>query len=71
MTDVDSQYFKLTKISDKNCRIIIDSGSCVNDVALNMVTKFGLKAVLHPQLYKVSWVNSTSIDVKKRCLVLI
>ena len=29
--------------------------------------EFGLKAI--PQLYKVSWVNFASIDVKKRCLV--
>ena len=32
-----------------------------------MVIKFGLKAVSHPQSYKVSWVNSVSIDVKERC----
>jgi len=34
-----------------------------------MITKFGLKIVPHPLSYKVSWVNSASIDVKDRCLV--
>ena len=50
---------------------IIDSRSCVNVVASNMVTKFELKIVLHPQPYRVSWVNSASIDIKEKCLVLI
>ena len=34
-----------------------------------MVIKVGLQVVPHPQSYKVSWVNSTSIDVKERYLV--
>jgi len=55
MTGVDPQNFKLNKISDKNCRIIIDSGSCINTVTSNMVPRFGLKVVLHPKPYKVSW----------------
>jgi len=38
----------------KKCQIIIDNGSCVNAVASNMATKFGLKVVPHPQPYKVS-----------------
>ena len=69
VTGIDSQYFKLTKISDKNCPVIIEIGSCVNIVASNMVIKFGLKVVFHPQPYKVSCVNSVFIDVKERCLV--
>ena len=54
----------LTKISDKNYRVIINSGSYVNVGASNMVTKFLLKVVPHPQPYKVPKVNSVSIDVK-------
>ena len=44
----------LTAISDKSCRVIIDSESCVNAVASNMVTKVLLKVVPYPQSYKVS-----------------
>jgi len=58
-----------TKIGGNNCWVIIDSGSCVNAVASGMVTKLGLKTVPHPHSYKVSWVNSVSIDVKDRCLI--
>ena len=68
-TGVDLQFFKLTKIGGKNSWVIIDSGSCVNAVASGIVTKLGLTTVLHPQPYKVSWVNSASIDVKDKCLV--
>jgi len=55
----------LTEIGGKNCLVIIDSGSCVNVVASGMVTKLRLEIVPHPQPYKMTWVNSASIDVKK------
>ena len=58
-----------TKIGAKNCRVIIDSGSCVNVVTSNMATKVGLKTVPHPQPYRLSCV--ASIDVKDMCLILI
>jgi len=35
------------------------------------VTEVELKVVPHPQLYKVSWVNSLSIDVKEKSVVSI
>ena len=66
-----SIFQTLTKIGGKNFRVIIDNGSCVNTVASGMLTKLGLKIVFHPQSYKVSWVNSASINVKERCLVSI
>jgi len=50
---------------------MIGSEGCVNVVTSNMVIKFGLNVVLYPQLYKVSWLNSASINVKERCLVSI
>ena len=37
-----------TKISDKNYRVIIDSGSCVNVVATNIMTKFGWRLLPIP-----------------------
>ena len=68
-TGVYLQFFKLTKIGGKNYRVIIDSESRVNAVASGIVIKLRLKIVLHHQLYKISWVNSVSIDVKEMCLV--
>ena len=59
------------KIGDKVCKIIIDSGSCVNAISTNAVKTLGLATVPHPQPYKVSWIDSTSIPIKSRCLVQI
>ena len=58
----------LTRISDKNCRVIIDSESCVNTVVSSMVTKVGLKVVPHPQLYKVLERTLCPLTLKKYIL---
>ena len=57
------------KIGDKSCKIRVDSGSCINAVSSKLVSMIGLKAVPHPYPYKVSWVNTMSIEVNERCLV--
>jgi len=59
------------KIDDKNYKIIVDSGSCINAVSSKLVSMIGLEAVPHPCPYKVSWVNTTSIEVNERFLVLV
>ncbi|XP_035551749.1 uncharacterized protein LOC118349905 [Juglans regia] len=57
------------KINDKGCKIIVDSGSCINAVSVATVSRLGLQPVPHPQPYSVSWVDTSSIAVKERCLV--
>ena len=57
------------KIGDKNYKIIVDSGSCINAMSSKLVSMIGLEAVPHLCSYKVSWVNTTSIEVNERCLV--
>ncbi|XP_035540116.1 uncharacterized protein LOC108983558 [Juglans regia] len=57
------------KINDKGCKIIVDSGSCINAVSVATVSRLRLKPVLHPQPYSVSWVDTSSIAIKERCLV--
>ena len=37
-----------TKIGDKNCKIIVDSESCINAVSSNLISKIVLKRVPHP-----------------------
>ena len=59
----------ITKIGGKSCKVIIDSGSCINAVSSKVITKFGLKAVPHPHPYIVTWINSSALEVKQRCLV--
>ena len=42
------------KLGDKVCKIIIDSGSCVNAIFINAIKTLGLPTVPHPNPYKVS-----------------
>jgi len=49
----------------------VDSGSCINAVASKLVTTLGMRPVKHPNPYKVTWIDVTSIDVQERCQILI
>ena len=60
-----------TKIDNKNCKVIVDSGSCINTVASKLITTLGMIPVKHPNPYKVTWIDATSIDVQERCQILI
>nr|ABD63103.1 gag-pol polyprotein, related [Asparagus officinalis] len=62
-------FHTFTKIGDKNYKVIVDSGSCINAVSSAMIAKLGLKVVSHPNPYKVSWINDTALNVQERCLV--
>ena len=55
-----------TKIDNKNCKVIVDSGSCINAVASKLVTTLGMRPMKHPNPYKVTWIDVTSIDVQER-----
>ncbi|XP_022867746.1 uncharacterized protein LOC111387423 [Olea europaea var. sylvestris] len=57
------------KINNKGCKVIVDSGSCINVVSKATISRLGLKPVPHPQPYSVSWVDTSSIAVKEHCLV--
>ncbi|XP_038989081.1 uncharacterized protein LOC120112937 [Phoenix dactylifera] len=54
---------------DKVCKIIIDSGSCINAVSTDTISKLGLTPVDHPSPYKVAWLDTSSIPVRYRCKV--
>ena len=58
-----------TKCGDKTCKVIIDSGSCINEVTFNVVSRLGLKLTPHPNPYKVFWVDTSSIAIKERYVV--
>jgi len=59
------------KVGGKVLKIIIDSGSCVNAISAKIVKSLGLTTVPHPSPYKVSWIDSTSIQIQVRCQILI
>ena len=42
-----------SKCGDKNCRVIIDSRSCINAVSSTLVSFLGLKLVSHLNPYRV------------------
>ena len=64
-----SIFQTLTKIGGKTCKVIVDSGSCINAVSSKVLEKVGLKAVPHPHPYNVSWIDTTTLEVKQCCLV--
>jgi len=51
--------------------VIVDSGSCINTVASKLITTLGMRPVKHPNPYKVTWIDATSIDVQERCQIFI
>ena len=55
-----------TKCGEKTCKVIIDSGSYIKAVSSNVVSRLGLKLITHPNPYKVSWVDTSSIAIKKK-----
>uniref|UniRef100_A0A2N9IC59 Reverse transcriptase n=1 Tax=Fagus sylvatica TaxID=28930 RepID=A0A2N9IC59_FAGSY len=62
-------FHTYVKCGSTNCKVIIDSGSCINAVSSSLVTRLGVKPIPHPNPYKVSWVDTSSIDIKERCLL--
>ncbi|XP_038975300.1 uncharacterized protein LOC103717641 [Phoenix dactylifera] len=60
-----------TYISNGNkvCKIIIDSGSCINAVSTDTISKLGLTPIDHPSPYKVAWLDTSSIPVRYRCKI--
>ncbi|GFZ09160.1 hypothetical protein Acr_20g0009680 [Actinidia rufa] len=62
-------FYTYIKCGEKDCKVIIDSGSCINAVSSSTVSRLGLKPAPHPSPYHVSWVDTSSISIKQRCLV--
>lgn len=53
-----------------NYKVIVDGGSCINAVSSVVLSKVGLKSVIHPHPSKVTWINSTILQVKDMIVVL-
>lgn len=56
-------FYTYAKFGENTYKLIIDSGSCTNAVSTSTLKKLGLTSKPHPCLYKVAWVNTTSIPV--------
>ncbi|XP_074293464.1 uncharacterized protein LOC141620513 [Silene latifolia] len=58
------------KVHGKTCNLIIDSGSCTNAVATELVDSFKLETRNHHKPYMLHWLNEKSgIKVKKQALL--
>jgi len=52
-----------------SCKIIVDSESYINVVSSTVIAKLGLNVIPHLHPYRVTWINSSALEVKQRCLV--
>ena len=62
-------FHTFTKIGYKSYKVIVDSESCINIISSRLCENLGLEIISHLYLFKVSWIDSTTLKVKRRCLV--
>jgi len=62
-------FHTFTKIENKSCKVIVDSENCINAISSKSLENLGLEVVPHPHPFKVSWIDSTTLEVKQQCLV--
>ncbi|XP_073153668.1 uncharacterized protein [Henckelia pumila] len=58
-------------VTEKVCSLIIDGGSCKNVSSCELVEKFGLPILKHPQPYRLQWFNyCAEVRVNKQVAAL-
>ncbi|XP_074288660.1 uncharacterized protein LOC141613814 [Silene latifolia] len=58
------------KVNSQICTLIIDSGSCTNVIAKDVVAKLKLPTKNHPKPYKLHWLDGNNgVMVKKQALI--
>ncbi|XP_074303710.1 uncharacterized protein LOC141638206 [Silene latifolia] len=58
------------KVNSRICTLIIDSGSCTNVIAKDVVAKLKLPTKNHPKPYKLHWLDGNNgVMVKKQALI--
>jgi hypothetical protein len=69
-TQRNNMFWTTCKTKDRVCKVIVDSGNTKNLVSTNMVEKMELETVVHPNPYKVLWLQKEhQVNVTKQCLV--
>ncbi|XP_057250681.1 uncharacterized protein LOC130591394 [Beta vulgaris subsp. vulgaris] len=70
MAQRENLFHTRCKVGEYTCNVIIDSGSCTNVIAAEVVSKLNLITRAHPKPYKLSWLDdSTGMRVKKQALI--
>ena len=64
-----SVFYIYLRIGDRSCKLIVDSGSCINVFSVDSVAKLGLTLVPHSAPYFVSWIDASSLPVTHQCAI--
>ena len=65
-----SMFKSVCKVEGKCCKLIVDSGSTDNLVSTEMVEKLNLRKTVHPEPYRVAWLQKGhQFLVKEQCQV--
>jgi len=56
-TQRENIFHTRCKVLNKNCSLIVDSGSSCNCCSTNLVSKLSLTIISHPKPYKLQWLN--------------
>ncbi|GFY80971.1 hypothetical protein Acr_01g0007800 [Actinidia rufa] len=59
-------FYTYIKCGEKDCKVIIDSGSCINAVSSSTVSRLGLKPVPHPRTHRLTPSQENPAD-SRRC----
>ena len=62
-------FHTFTKIRNKSCKVIVDSESCIDAISCKLYENLGLEIIPHLHPFKVSWIDSTALEIKQRCLI--
>ncbi|XP_078446574.1 uncharacterized protein LOC144715513 [Wolffia australiana] len=62
-------FYMYVKIGGRSYRLRVDSGSCINGISEDTAKRLGLPLLPHPTPYNVSWIDASTIPVKKQCYV--
>ncbi|KAK9733218.1 hypothetical protein RND81_04G051900 [Saponaria officinalis] len=58
------------KVNDRICTLIVDSGSCTNVIARDIITKLKILTKDHPKPYRLHWLDGNNgVMVKKQALI--
>ena len=58
-----SIFYTYVKINGHACKVIMDSGSCVNAVSDHVLQTTGLSTISHLAPYDISWIDATTLPV--------
>lgn len=62
-------FYVYVKMGDRMCKLIVDSGSCINVISKDITAKLGLSLVPHLTPYNMLWIDASTLPVSFQCSV--